>query len=309
MSYQIDGKESSASQSQPIEFYEFKVYDQEYLYTSADIDIWYLGKKYLRAAIQRGDLDGSSDPDRGTLELTVPYLLPITQQIIVISPSFPIDLIIYSGQRQVYDYRDYGDERTDDSIHLSDVNQIWVGRVHSCTITGDEVSVHAISILNGQFRMGNTLRYQRACPYALYERYNCKVPESALATSPAPASITVNTAAKVQSPGLTWGVFAHSIGKDVALKSNWFVGGFVIYFDTFAKVEGRRSIIEYLPDSGDITVFPPLRGYLQGEWMTFLPGCKHNSTECQEKFDNIVNYGGDPILPVEDPYDPYVKVF
>lgn len=310
MSYALNRKESSSSQSQPISFYQFTVGDQEYLYTSGDIDIWHLGKKYLKSAISHGDVDGTSDPDRGTLTLTVPYSLPITQQLLVISPSFPIDLVIRRAQRGVYDSRDYeGTERTDDAITVSQADQEWVGRVHSCVIDGDEVTTHCVHILSNQFRMGNALRYQKACPYALYEAYNCGIPVGYLRSSPAPETLSVISAAKVQSAQLQWGAFAESASMDESLKKHWFVGGFVTYFDTFANVEGRRAIIEYLPDTGRVTVFPPLRGYVEGEYMHFDPGCEHNSKCCKLKFQNIENYGGDPVLPSKDPYDPFEKVF
>lgn len=308
--YSIDSKESSASQSKPVPFYHFQVNDQEYLYSGGDLDVWHEGKRYLKSAISHGDIDGMTDPDKGTLILKVPYLLPITQQLLVISPSFPIELVIRRGQRLAqssYDY--YGSERTDNAITFSEADQEWVGRVRHCEITGSEVTVHAISILNNQYRMGNTLRYQRACPYALYEAYNCKVPVGFLRTTPDPANLYAVSAAKVQSPDLQWGAFPESIGKEDYLKKNWFVGGFVTYFDTFANVEGRRAIIEYDHDSGRVTVFPPLRGWLEGSYMHFDPGCEHNSDACASKFQNILNYGGDPILPLEDPYDPFVQVY
>lgn len=309
MSMELYRKEASASQSEPAEFYHFTVADQEYLYTSAEYDISYQGRTYLKAAIQRGAIDGTTDPDKGTMKITAPYLLPIVQQMLVISPSFPIALTIYRAQKARESYFDASDESPDNLLTVLDAYRAWTGRIHSCEITGDEVAINAISILNQQFRMGNTLRYQKSCPYALYEQYNCRVPFNALMTEVTILPGNVLTASKVQSDGLVWGNIPQAFGKPERLAKHWFVGGYVTYFDTFANVEGRRAVVEYDPAQGIIAVFPPLRGFVEGSYMKVRAGCSHNSTDCKEKFDNILNYGGDPMIPTQDPYDPFTQVF
>lgn len=309
MTLELDRKEASASQSEPVEFYRFTVADQEYMYTSAEYDIFYEGRRYVKAAIQRGNIDGTTDPDKGTLKLTAPYLLPIVQQLLVISPSFPIALIIYRAQKGRESYFSTYDENPAEFLTITQADQLWTGRIHSCEITGDEVSVNAISILNQQYRMGNTLRYQKACPYALYEQYNCRVSINALMTEVTILPGNVISASKVQSDGLIWINVPQAFGKPPRLAKHWFIGGYVTYFDTVANVEGRRAVVEYDPDSGIIAVFPPLRGFVEGGYMKVRAGCSHNSTDCKEKFDNIQNYGGDPVIPTQDPYDPFTQVF
>ena len=311
MSEATDNKEASAHLSEPLEFYRFTVDTTDYLYTSADTDIYYLGRKYLKAAIQRGNIDGTTDPDKGTLKLTAPYLLPIVTQILVISPSFPISLTIYRTQRRTDTTVWSGvDENPSNYLTVGEADQIWTGRVFSCEITGDEVSINCVSILNQQFRMGNTLKYQRACQYALYDGYNCRVSPTYLRTTLL-IQLGEVTTSKVTAAGLVWGAFPESIGKDVALKDHWFLGGYLTYFDNFSKVEGRRAITGYDPAAGIVTVFPPFRDPLLGDPdhpMRFHPGCEHNSTDCHKKFANIENYGGDTVIPTKDPYDPFERI-
>lgn len=278
--------ESGIDSSQPLELYKFLIDPEKFTYTSADIDITYNSEMFRRAAITRGVLAGTSDPDKGTITLTVPYTLPIVQQILTVPPSLPINLTIFRGQRG------------SPGLFL----QSWVGRIVGHEVVGNEVTLRGISLLSNQYRMGNSLRFQKACPYALYDTYNCKVnPLSHRYT----CNPTLTTASKVTSASLVWS----AAGIPTALKEGWFLGGYVEYADNYSKVVGKRSIIDYDHAAGVVTVFPPLRGFTSGAEMHFHPGCAHNTKSCHEKFGNIPNYGGDPLIPDDDPFDPTTEVF
>lgn len=279
-------KEASFGSSQPVEIYKFYFGDETYCMTSADIDISWQGNTYLKSSIKRGDLEGLSNPESGTLDMTMALPNSLVQQVLTVPPSMPINLIISRAQRS----------------DLSDFRQVWVGRVRAHEVVGQEVHLHGISILHREYRIGNPIRYQKACAYALYDEYNCQV-------SPETLKITCNpvivTASKVSSPSLVWTAASIPSG----MKEGWFVGGFVTYSDTVSNVNGKRAIIDYDHVNGVITVFPGLRGFTSGASMEFHPGCRHDTYDCHNKFNNLLNYGGDPILPLEDPYDPYVDEF
>jgi len=36
--------------------------------------------------------------------------------------------------------------------------------------------------------------------------------------------------------------------------------------------------------------------------VTLFPGCAHNVTDCRDKFDNLLNYGGFPFIPEKNPF-------
>lgn len=278
--------ESGFDTSKPVELYRFVIDTEKYFYCSGDVDLEHEGDLYLKSTIRRGKLEGTSDPDKGTIDLTVPYTLPIVTQVMTTPPSVPVNLTIFRGQRGALPF----------------FTQIWIGRISAHEVVGSEVSLRGISLLSNQYRLGNALRFQKACPYALYDSYNCRV-------SPIDyqyiCSPDIVTASKVSSASLVWS----TAGIPSDFKEGWYIGGYVEYDDTISNVVGKRAIIDYDHEGGVVTVFPPLRGFITATAMKFHPGCAHDSRSCKLKFDNIPNYGGDPIMPVEDPFDPNVEVF
>lgn len=291
--------ESSTHESQPFEFFQFTAGAVEYLYTSSDFDITYQGKNYRRAAISRGEIEGTSDPDKGVLRLQVPYSLPLMEQLIRISPSTPIELTVWRAQRINY------------SFQAEQVVAIWIGRVHGCEIHQQVVALTCISILNSQYRMGNTLKWQKACGYSLYESYNCRVNPNNFSLPVVIQAENVVSTVKIRSPSLIWGFTlpVQATGDHEYLKVGWFIGGYIEYHDSFSNTIGKRAITGYDWATGTVTVFPPIRGMAPGQEVLFYAGCKHTSKDCQEKFGNIVNCGSDPFIPIQDPYDPFERFF
>lgn len=300
--------EASASHSEPIEFIKFKVAGLYYYYSLGDYDISVASKLYTRAAIICGAIDGASDPDKGLLSLTVPFSLPITQLIMYSSPSFPVEMWIYRTQRNMATFL-YGDGRFNDPLLVTEYTQKWEGRVLSHEITEDKVTVHGVSLISNQYRMGNTLKNQKGCPYAVYDEYNCRVNPATLSTTLPIEEENLTSSSIIQSPGLVWGAFAEGLGMDEALSDLWFTGGFISYQDTIANLPAKRAIIDYRKGEGIVKVFPPMHGFYPGNEIVFTPGCEHHSFACKKKFENILNYGGDPIIPEVDPYDPNTEVF
>jgi len=281
-----EDREASFGDSQPVEIFRFSFGDEVYTYSGFDQDVVFRGETYQMASISRGDIEGTSNPEKGNLELQMALPNSLVQQVLTVPPSMPVNLSIFRAQR--------GD--------LSDFRQVWVGRVRAHEVTGQVVSLHGISLLHNEYRLGNPIRYQKACPYALYDPFNCKVdPE----TKKVVCNPTITSSNKLQSPDLVWS----TAGLPIGLKEGWFIGGYIIYDDTVSNVVGKRAIIDYDHTTGLITVFPAIRGFVSGAQVSFFAGCRHDSYDCHIKFNNKVNYGGDPILPVIDPYDPTVDEF
>lgn len=282
----FEDKETSFGDSQPVEIFKFSFGTESYCFSSADIEVTWQGEVYTKASIKRGDLEGLSNPESGTLDLVMTLPNNLVQQVLTVPPSMPVELKVFRAQR----------------ADLADFRQVWVGRVRAHEIVGQEVHLHGISILHREYRVGNPLRYQKACPYVIYEEYNCRVDPDILAYACAPAILT---ASKVTSPDLVWSAAMIPSG----MKEGWFVGGYITYDDVVSNVEGKRVIIDYDHDNGIVTVFPGLRGFVSGAQMIFRPGCRNDTYDCYHKFNNLLNCGCDPILPLEDPYDPFVAEF
>ena len=64
----------------------------------------------------------------------------------------------------------------------------------------------------------------------------------------------------------------------------------------------RRTITHQVGDS--ITINRPFGAdVVAGSPFTAYPGCGHTPNECVEKFDNMLNYGGQTHLPIANPYE------
>ncbi len=61
----------------------------------------------------------------------------------------------------------------------------------------------------------------------------------------------------------------------------------------------KRSISSHTSDA--VTVIPPFPFTLaQSTSFKVVPGCRHDIGDCEDKFNNLINYGGFPYVPKQD---------
>lgn len=271
--------EAGFDTSQPVEWYRVSYgSSQEFRYTSADVEITHLGKTYVPLEIHRSRIDGISDRNKSVLQVSVPLGCALADQLISIPPSASISLAIFRAQR----------------ADLADAGAIWVGTIQSREILGESMVLLCTNLLAATGRQGNALHYQKACPYSVYGAEGCGVNPDLFKTE---AMAIVDSAVRLYAPGTA------------RLADDWFIGGFVTYDDVVSKTLGKRFIVNYEADTGMITVFPQLRGVNTAIPLNFYAGCNHTSKQCHEKFDNLDNHGGDPVLPLVNPFDPHELIF
>lgn len=51
-----------------------------------------------------------------------------------------------------------------------------------------------------------------------------------------------------------------------------------------------------------LTVFGTTERLTEGDVVSLYPGCDRSPTICDEKFDNLDNFGGFPFMPGESPF-------
>lgn len=89
--------------------------------------------------------------------------------------------------------------------------------------------------------------------------------------------------------------------------SNGYANGGKIYFNAGNNVGGYYTIKEYIyPGTGGAGTARirlqrrTLRDFTVGDRITTYPGCNHSPSDCQNKFDNFINYQGEPFIPGGD---------
>jgi uncharacterized phage protein (TIGR02218 family) len=120
--------------------------------------------------------------------------------------------------------------------------------------------------------------YQRQCRHALYSP-GCGVDKASFAVPG-----TVDTAVANQ-------VF---VTAAAAFANNYFTGGML------TTAEGSRLIVEHIGTS--LTLITPLTVLTGGTPLTLYPGCDHTLDTCTNKFSNSLNFGGQPWLPLKNPF-------
>jgi len=165
-------------------------------------------------------------------------------------------------------------------LHRGDSDAVvwWKGRVDGVRFSGSEATIDCVPMATSLKRLGLKRPAQRQCPHALYGT-GCNISDGAWATS---GTLVSHTGATVTS-----GIFASKA-------NGWWVGGKIL-------LEGiPRYIIKHVSDTLTLTAAVP--GLPQNAGFVVYPGCDHNPNTCNDKFGNILNYGGAPWFPIKNPF-------
>ena len=261
--------ELSDNNAQPIEGYEFIGTYAIYRYTSADVPITINGHLYSPIPCERSNLLTGTQVD-DNVDLTI--VMPATTQI-VLDYAFnvaPPDLMcnVYRVHRG--------------SNYAQDWILYWTGRVHNFSIEDHKASLSIPSTF-GMSLAGNvpTSFYQTVCNHVLFDSH-CKVNRALFqfnTTILAINGLVIRLAAIPPFPDQT------------------IVGG---QFLSTVKPE-QRMIMTQTADI--ITLNYRLSAFVKiGDAVQVSAGCDHNSTTCQNKFNNKVNFGGFPFIPNYNPF-------
>ncbi len=164
--------------------------------------------------------------------------------------------------------------------HVDDTEFItyWRGRVVSSEWRNHECTLTCEPVFTGLQRAGLRALYQRPCRHAVYSS-SCGVDKALHAIE-----TTVDTAVLNQ-------VFVTIAGT---FPNNHFTGGML------KTDEGSRVIIQHIGTS--LILITPIAGLNGGKEITLYPGCDHTFLTCKSKFDNGINFGGQPWLPQKNPF-------
>jgi len=254
----------------PARLYEFMMGTQVWRYTSADEDWLFNGQVYTspRGGITDGGMRQTEQADQDSFEITCSDAVAIGPMFRGTPPSNTIFVTVREGQ--------FG---TDDApvIWVGDVSEVGQTQVNQYKIT--------CFTLSASFkRNGLRLSWERNCHHYLYDHL-CKVNKNNFAVT-----------ATIQALGGTSITAAAFAGKE----TGWFAGGFVeweIYPGTFE----RRGIDQH--SGSTITLMALTDGLQVGQTIRAYAGCNRTANVCSSKFNNHLNYGGDPNLMGKSPFD------
>lgn len=167
--------------------------------------------------------------------------------------------------------------------------RIRFGEITSCSIAGGVgAGAHTASFLVVEKPMLAMKRelpsipVGRACPYTLYEA-GCRVARASFRVATTVAS---HDGARV------------TVATMSGHPSQWARAGELLHLPT-----GERMTISDQTGSV-ITIQLPIFELKDGDAVHVFAGCNNAIPDCRDKFDNLANYGGEPLLPKGDVYLP-----
>jgi len=254
-----------------------------YAYTAGDTPVTHvdpvLGSiTYRPIPVEMSEFTSSGTLDKQKFDVTVPRTAEIAALMRTYPPGYSVNLTVRQG-------------------HLSDQDNdwpvVWLGRVLACTREGNRVKLNCEPMQTSLRRVALRRRYMRPCPLVLYG-VKCKASMSAASSSHIPD--TIGATAIVMPAGWASAEMALKYAGGVA---SWAGGG----------GQERRTILAVGDDLRTLRLSGPTAGLTGGEAVSVAFGCSHTlalvdgalSGDCVDLHDNVLNYGGQPWIPEENP--------
>ena len=253
--------ETSAHDGQPVELYRFISPTTTYRYTSHGSNFTLDGEVFEATPMQRNAMQGTSQDDSPTLDVQI----SITAQIV---QDFAFGIAENSLTLQLL--RSHGT--------AANTSLQWEGAVSSISVDGRVARFRVPS----RFGVGlaaaiPSVYYQPQCNHVLYDG-RCRVARSGTFLHSTQVTQVSQVSVEVQ---------------DVAGRPNdWFRGGEIVR----TSDSERRLIIRQT--GNDLTLNFPFRTLVAGDQVQLVAGCDRTAATCRDKFTNIENFGGHPLIPI-----------
>lgn len=277
MSSSVDNAyEKSAALGAPIELYEFKYGDgpsDVIRITNAD-SVVTVGSGsaeivFTPIAIQRSNIDYSDQIDQSN---QVSFSMERGGPLEILLASTDIAAEIRVSVIQAHHVKGLPIGETDNSLI-----GLWSGMLVSYATLSSSFDANCSTIGSTLAATGVSMRYQRSCPWPVYDR-GCRLKLGDFATY-----VTVQ---EVNGSSVT--VSPHGKPDD------YFVGG----------VMKMGSAQRFIVKSSGNTLFlsSNMLSIQAGDEVTIHPGCDRSPQTCNEKFNNILNFGGLSFNPPTSPF-------
>lgn len=277
----FDARETSRYKGKPVNLFLFRYGVQAgdvYGYTDGETAITYNAGDgsgavvYTPIPIGRGEVTASGTLDKSILEVEVPDTSAIATLFATYPPSVVVILTIFQG-------------------HIGDSQYFvhWVGRVIGRALNDNKAIFSCSPASTGLKRAGLRRNYQLGCPHVLYGP-QCKANRAA-------ATITKTIT------GVNGSFIQMAAAWDTAGRRPKYVGGIAEWTRADGRVE-MRSILR-IDDPISVLLSGAVQGLTPGMSIKLSLGCNHKAgltDDCIALHNNILNYGGQPFIPLKSPF-------
>jgi uncharacterized phage protein (TIGR02218 family) len=267
-----DTHEDSVELGSPVEYYHFVRGTEEWAYTTGITEETIDSVTYLPSVITRGRIQQNDEIKGATLDIGMDRTNALVTSITADPDSIPISFVLY--QR-----------------HVGETVPIikFIGQLVSFSWVDGQAALQVASVENMFAREIPRVSIQKACPFMLYDG-NCRaIVGSHTHTAEV---LTVDTS----DPRL---MTVYNIDGGA---SDTLIGASETTFElgVLKKGNARRFIARHLGNV--IYLLTPLAGIDDGDSIILIKGCDRLAGTCEDRFDNIENFGGFPNLPTQNPH-------
>lgn len=264
--------EKSAEDGMPVELYDISYSGKDWHFTTNIENVTYEGNVYHAVAIQRGETEDTGDATKSDMEIKIARTSEIGELFKVTPPSEPITITI----RQYHAFLGY-------QLPNQQTITVWKGRVTNVSWQGEELVLTAESVFSSLLRVGVTRKFSRQCTHTLYGA-GCRVNRQ-------------NYKLETKARNIVGTVLSLETGQT----DNWFAGGYIQYNNDDSNAVEFRQIIASTANTITLNAIP--LGLVANKTdIKLFAGCDHTHETCINKFNNIENYGGQPFIPIQNPF-------
>jgi uncharacterized phage protein (TIGR02218 family) len=259
--------ESSTQDANGVDLYQFRCGPNTWEYTAGEEPQAWRGKTYVPLAISNNGVRQSGDASNNETMITLPKSTVICQMLVEDIPSVPVNVIVRR--------KHFGS--TDAPIFV-------IAELASFNRAEADMMELSFQMMSATFkRTGARMAWSRQCQHALYDQ-GCKVDRTLY-----DALITVQAVGNGRIGSNDIGIYP----------KGYFDNGFIEWVNSYGITQ-RRAIEK---NSGtEMTLLGRIDMISLGMVVTAYPGCARTTRICNDKFDNIPNYGGVNFLPGKSPF-------
>lgn len=264
--------ETSTDSGQPFELVKVSYLTHNLCYTTAEVAVAYDGLLYTPMPMSHNDVSVTDDVSKSALTLRVPCDCPIGELFRVQPPPTVVTLTIFV-------------------MHVEDsqAKVQWKGRIVNAEwIDESWLELTSESAFSSLQRLGVPRRFSVPCQLAVYSQGDgmCNADPALHEMSFVVSSITGAT------------IRCNAAAGQPASK---FAGGKISWTHGEKGYLEQRMINESTSD-GDFIMTAPPQGLIVGQTVKVLRGCDHTLSVCNTVFNNSLNYGGTPYIPLKNPF-------
>lgn len=221
--------------------------------------------------IKSGPISHDGTLDKSDVTVSLALGTPIDALFLAYPPSQVVNLTIFEGH--------VGDDPTDANFKAT-----WLGRITGAGYQGNEMELSCLPVSSSLQRIGLRQNYQLACPHALFGA-QCRASKAAATALRKVSSVTRNTI---------------KLNTNLGATPHLFIGGLLEWQNSSSGMKEVRTISAVGTLGDSVSIRGIARGLALGTPLSIIRGCNHQMSGCNQH-GNILNFGGQPFIPTENP--------